>query len=207
MTVETETDNESVDSQVDDSQTEDTSPVQGEEALGDPGKKALDAMKAQRKAAQDEARALKAELDALRAREAGREAEHAAEVEKQKAKDEALAAANRRILSAELRSAAKGRLADPSDAGLYINLSEFDVSDDGEVDTTALNTAIDDLLSRKPHLAATGRRFQGDADGGARQGDPQLRQLSDADLESMTSAQINEARKNGQLDKLLGRSS
>lgn len=202
MTVETETDT-TVDSQVDDSQTEDTAPVEGEDALGDPGKKALEAMKAQRKAAQDEARALKAELEAFKAREAGREAEHAAEVEKQKAKDEALSAANRRILSAELRAAAKGKLADPSDAGLFIDLSEFDVSDDGDVDTDALNSAIDDLLLRKPHLAATDKRFQGTADGGATK-DAGVKQLTREELKSLSPEQIVAAEAAGQLKNVLG---
>jgi hypothetical protein len=136
---------------------------------------------------------------------AGKEAEYAAEQEKQRVKDEALSAANRRILSAELRAAAKGKLADPTDASLYIDLSEFDVSDTGEVDADALTSAIDDLIARKPHLAATGRRFNGDGDGGATRGEPRLRQLTATELESMTPAQVNEARRNGQLDKVLGR--
>lgn len=201
MSAETETEVE----QVADPAPEVAEPVAGEEALGDAGKKALDAMKAERKAASDRAKAAEAERDALLAQIAGKEAEYAAEQEKQRVKDEALAAANRRIASAELRAAAKGKLADPSDAALFINVDEIDVNDDGEVDTDALNTAIDDLLSRKPHLAATARRFNGDGDGGARPGDPGKKQLTDADLDSMTPAQINQARKNGQLERLLGR--
>jgi hypothetical protein len=180
-------------------------PVPGEEALGDAGKRALDAMKAERKAASDRAKAAEAERDALKAQIAGKEAEYAAEQEKQRVKDEALAAANRRIASAELRAAAKGKLADPADAALFIDVDSFDVNDDGEVDTDALSTAIDELLSRKPHLAATGRRFNGDGDGGARPGDPKLKQLTEADIASMTPAQINEARRAGQLNKLMGR--
>ena len=206
MTVETDpVTDPNVDPQVDNPSDPPEPDPEGADKLGDAGKKALDAMKAQRKAALDAEKAAKAELEALRAQIAGKEAEHAAEVEKQKARDEALSAANRRILSAELRAAAKGKLADPSDAGLYIDLDSFEVSDDGEVDTDALSSAIDELLSRKPHLAATGRRFSGDADGGARAGDPQKRQLTERDLESMTPAQINAARKNGQLNKLMGR--
>ena len=123
-------------------------PIEGAEALGDPGKRALDTMKAERKAATDRAKAAEAERDALKAQLEGREAEHAAAQEKQRARDEALAVANKRILSAELRAAAKGKLADPSDAALYINLDEFEVSEDGEVDSDALASAIDDLLAR-----------------------------------------------------------
>jgi len=178
-------------------------PVEGEEALGDPGKKALDAMKAQRKAALDEAKAAKAERDALKAQLEGRDQEYAAEQEKQRVKDEALAAANRRILSAELRAAAKGKLADPTDAALYIDLNEFEVSDDGEVDSDALASAIDDLIARKSHLAADSRRFDGAADQGAK-GTQRLTQLSATDLDSMSPAEINSARREGRLNKVLG---
>ena len=178
-------------------------PIEGAEALGDPGKKALDTMKAERKAATDRAKAAEAERDALKAQLEGREAEHAAAQEKQRARDEALAVANKRILSAELRAAAKGKLADPSDAALYINLDEFEVSEDGEVDSDALASAIDDLLARKSHLAADGRRFDGAADQGAK-GEPRQSQLSATDLETMSAAEINQARRDGRLNKVLG---
>ena len=178
-------------------------PIEGAEALGDPGKRALDTMKAERKAATDRAKAAEAERDALRAQLEGREAEHAAAQEKQRARDEALAVANKRILSAELRAAAKGKLADPSDAALYINLDEFEVSEDGEVDSDALASAIDDLLARKSHLAADSRRFDGAADQGAK-GEPRQSQLSATDLETMSAAEVNQARRDGRLNKALG---
>jgi len=178
-------------------------PIEGAEALGDAGKKALDAMKAQRKAALDEAKAAKAERDALKAQLEGRDAEYAAEQEKQRVKDEALAAANKRILSAELRAAAKGKLADPTDAALYIDLNEFEVSDEGEVDSDALASAIDDLIARKSHLAADSRRFDGAADQGAK-GSPRVSQLTETNLESMSTAEINQARREGRLNKILG---
>ena len=178
-------------------------PVQGEEALGDPGKKALDAMKAQRKAADARAKAAEERAAAAEAKLEGREAEFAAEQEQKRMTAEALAGANRRILSAELRAAAKGKLADPSDAALYINLDEFEVSEDGEVDSDALASAIDDLLARKSHLAADSRRFDGAADQGAK-GEPRQSQLSATDLETMSAAEINQARRDGRLNKVLG---
>lgn len=199
MTVTNET--EPTVNQVEEPQAE--APVAGEEALGDAGKKALDTMKAERKAATDRARAAEAELEALKAQMAGREQEHAAEVERQRAKDEALAAANQRILSAELKAAAKGKLADPADAHLFIDLKQFDVSDDGDVDTDALNTAIDELISRKPHLAATAKRFDGSADGGAKK-DAGVQQVTRDELKSMTPEQIVAAEAEGRLKNLLG---
>lgn len=178
-------------------------PIEGAEALGDPGKKALDTMKAERNAERNRAKELQAERDALKAQLEGREAEHAKEQERQAAKDEALAAANKRILSAELRAAAKGKLADPTDAALYINLDEFEVSEDGDVNSDSLREAIDDLLARKPHLAADTRRFDGAADQGAK-GTNRPSQLTATDLDSMSPAEINSARREGRLDKLLG---
>jgi hypothetical protein len=175
-------------------------PVEGEEALGDPGKKALDSMKAERKAALDRAKAAEAERDALLAKLEGREAEYSAEVEKRKVKDDA-------ILRAELKAAAKGKLADPADASLFINLSDFEVSDTGDVDADALNTAIDDLIARKPHLAATaGRRFDGDADAGPK-GDPKKagQITSREELSRMSPEQIVEAEAAGRLDGMLNR--
>jgi len=146
-----------------------TATVAGESALGDAGKKALDAMKAERKAARDQAAAEKARADALQAKLDGKEAEHQAAAEKAAAEAAALAKANTRILKAEVRAAAAARLTDPADALLHIDLSSFEVGDDGEVDADAITTAIDDLISKKPYLAVQdGKRFQGGADGGAR---------------------------------------
>lgn len=143
----------------------------GAEHLGDPGKKALETMKAERKAARDEAAKFKADLEALQAKVDGKEAEHVAELEKQRVQNDALSVANQRILKAELRAAAAGKLADPADALRFLDLGKFEVDTDGEVDTAAVNAALDELLKTKPYLAAQGgKRFQGSGDGGARNG-------------------------------------
>lgn len=175
------------------------------DGLGDAGKKAIDAMKAERNQARDEKKRLQAELDALRAAAEGREAEHQAELERQRVKDEALAEANMRILKAEVRAGAAGKLADPTDALQFIDLSSFEVSNDGVVDTDVIAQAIEELLKEKPYLAAqSGSRFQGDADSGPRNVGGSTRQLGQSDLDGMTAQEINDARKAGQLDKLLG---
>jgi hypothetical protein len=178
--------------------------IEGQEALGDPGKKALDTMKGERNAARDEAKALKARLDALEAQAAGREAEHAAEIEKQRVKDEALSAANQRILRSELKAAATGKLADPADAALFINLAEFTVSDDGDVDSSALDAAISDLLTRKPHLAAKQGRFDGSADQGGQRGEGKPSQITREQLKTMTPEAIVEAEAAGRLTTVMG---
>ena len=47
------------------------------------------------------------------------------------------------------------------------------MSDDGEVSAADLASAVQDLITRKPYLAAQGgARFQGSADGGARNDTP-----------------------------------
>ena len=192
---------DAVDTETVDETVEVDAPVEGEEALGDPGKKALDAMKAERKAAVDRAKAAEARAAELEAKLEGREAEYAAEVEKRKTQNEA-------ILRAELKAAAKGKLADPSDAGLFINLSDFEVSESGDVDADALNAAIDDLIARKPHLGASvARRFDGDADAGPKGNGKPGQITSREELSRMTPEQIVEAEANGRLEELLGRKS
>lgn len=135
-----------------------------------------DRFEAQQKVNRDLERKLKAtedsraELAALKAQVEGREAEHKATLDAQRVKDEALSAANQRILKAEVRAAAAGKLNDPQDALRFLDLSGFEVGPDGDVDGETVAAAIDDLLKNKPYLAAQGVRFQGGADGGARKG-------------------------------------
>lgn len=178
--------------------------VDGEDALGDKGKKALDAMKAERNAAREEARKAREEADALKAAAEGREAEHRAEQERRATEREALEKANDRIRRSEVKAAAKGVLADPADAYKFLNLEEFEVDDDGNVDEQAIADALADLVKSKPYLAVQdGKRFQGDPDAGARN-EARPAQLTQSDLDRMTPEQISEARKKGQLDDLLG---
>lgn len=134
-------------------------PVDGEEALGDKGKQALDRMKAAKKAAEDRAKAAEAEAAELRAKAEGREAEFKAEQERRNVEAAALAKANERILRAEIRAAATGVLADPLDALRFpesVDLSAFEVGEDGSVDSDAITAAIGALVKAKPYLAAQG---------------------------------------------------
>lgn len=187
--------------------TESAAVQHGEAALGDAGKKALDAMKAERNAAREAAKKAADELAALKAAAEGREAEHKAQQEAQRVKDEALAAANVRILKAEVRAAAAGKLSDPADALRFLNLSDFEVGTDGEVDASQVAKAIDDLIASKPYLAAQGgQRFQGSPDGGARNDATKPAQLTRDDMKRMSPEQIADAEAKGQFDSLLGRS-
>jgi|SRR5665647_2780881 len=148
----------------------------GAEALGDAGKRALDAMKAERNQARTDAATAKAEAETLKAQIAGRETEHKATVEAQRVKDEARTEAdkraNQRILKADIRAAAAAKLADPADALRYLDLSTFDVKDDGETDSAAIAAAVDKLIQEKPYLAAATAPKWPNIDANARNGNP-----------------------------------
>lgn len=178
--------------------------------LGDAGKKALDVVRAERAAAKKEAREAKAALTEAQAelaklRGGNTEAQANADAAA-KAVAEATQKANQRILRAEIKAAAGSKLSDPADAIRLLDLDQFEVGADGEIDAKEIADAIDDLLKAKPYLAATatsgGRRFPASADGGARSGS-QTAQLTVQDLKRMTPEQIVEARLKGQLDDLL----
>jgi len=55
---------------------------------------------------------------------------------------------------AEVRAAAAGKLADPSDALRFLDLAQFEVGEDGDIDQDEIADAIDELLTQKPYLAA-----------------------------------------------------
>ena len=150
-----------------------------------------------------EAGTLRDQVAELQAKIEGKEKEYAAEQERRKVEMEALSKANQRILKAEIRAQATAKLADPADALLYLDMSSFEVGDDGEVDAQAITAAIDDLIASKPYLAAQGRRFQGGADGGARK-DSAPAQLTRADLGRMSPDEIVKAKAEGRLNDLLG---
>lgn len=171
-TAETTVDQSTADGAASETGAESAAVTEGATALGDAGKKALDAMKAERNEAKAETKRLSDEYAALKAQIEGREAEHAATLAAQAVKDEALSAANQRILKAEVRAQAASKLNDPKDALLYLDLSGFEVGEDGEVDGDAVAAAIDKLITDKPYLAAQGTRFKGEADGGARKEPP-----------------------------------
>jgi hypothetical protein len=178
----------------------------GAEALGDPGKKALDTMKAQRNAEREKRRELERQLEELRAPKPANEGDQPdPDAIRREAAREATKAANTRILKSEIKAAAAGRLADPKDALVYLDLSSFEVNEDGDVDTEEISEAIADLLTRKPYLAANGRpRFQGTGDGGAARKASGPSQLTRADLKGMTPDQIHKAKAEGRLNDVLG---
>jgi hypothetical protein len=178
--------------------------TEGAPALGDAGKKALDAMKAERNEAKAEAKRIADEFAALKAQVEGKQAEFEAQKAAREVEQSALAKANDRIIKAEVKAASAGKLADPLDALKFLDLGSFEVDDDGNVDSSAIAAAIGALIADKPYLAAQGGgRFQGSADGGTRNGTAADRQLSRDDLSRMTPEQISEATDKGLFNDLL----
>lgn len=171
----------------------DDKPDDEDKPLGPAGEKAYLAEKEKRKQAAERARAEKARADAAEAelaklrRAAERAKAKVAKPEEEPADDEpdidpeeiqreadakATAKANERIIKAEVRASAAGKLSDPVDALKFLDLSKFEVDADGNVDTEQIDDAIADLLEKKPYLAVPAqgerKRFKGSGDGGAK---------------------------------------
>lgn len=176
----------------------------GADALGDPGKRALDSMKAQRNAERERRRALEAQLAELQAPKPAEDGQLDADAIRAQAAREATAKANTRILRSEVKAAAAGRLKDPSDAFAHLELSSFEVDANGDVDASEISDAIEDLLTRKPYLAASSRpRFEGTADGGAARTPSGPAQLTRQDLDGMSPEAIVQAKREGRLKDIL----
>ncbi|MEU5664753.1 hypothetical protein [Streptomyces longwoodensis] len=98
-----------------------------------------------------------------------------AEAIRERAREEARAEVWTERVEAAAIAAAAGRLANPARVAQLLGEDLADVPKDakGRPDKDAITELIDELLETDPYLAApatggTGRRFQGDADGGAR---------------------------------------
>jgi hypothetical protein len=133
---------------------------EGADKLGDAGKKALDKMKADRAAARQEAATAKREAAALAKKVAEFEDRDRSDLEKATAKADRLAEqaakATARAVAAEVRALSTGRFEDPTDAAetLMRDPSQY-VLDSGDIDTDAIQAALDGLLERKPHWAVS----------------------------------------------------
>lgn len=183
--------------------TPDTDTATEPDGLGDPGKKALDAERKARREAEKQLREMRDRIAQMEETQ-NKTAEERAQIEQQRAFErEALVKANLRIVKAEVRAAAAGELADPADALRFIDLDDFEVDDEGGVDTDAIRGAVADLVKTKPYLAARREpRIEGSADGGAREAS-RPRQLTQDDVRRMKPEQVDQALRDGQLADLL----
>lgn len=191
---------EKADEPVEDDAGEDkASAEEDDKPLGAAGEKAYQAEKvkrreeaAKRRAAEKERDDAKAQLDKLRRAAERAKAKPAAKPDdtkpdtaqdddfdpeeiQRKADEAATAKANERIVKAEVRASAAGKLSDPKDALKFLDLSKIEVDADGNVDSDEIDDAIADLLKNKPYLAVAqgdGKRFKGSGDGGAKPAKP-----------------------------------
>lgn len=121
--------------------------------LGPKGERALEAEKEKRRAAAAKLAAANARIAEL---EAPKEGDQTPEQLRAEIERETAAKYNTRIVRAEVKAAATYLFADPDDAVAFLNLSDFDVDDNGDVDASDIEDALTDLLARKPHLAKQG---------------------------------------------------
>ncbi|MCG6499455.1 hypothetical protein [Kitasatospora sp. A2-31] len=179
----------------------------GADNLGDAGKRALDAMKAKWREERDRRKAAESERDQLKATKPTEGGDDADSIRTQ-VRAEARAEALRERALDRLEAKAARVLADPEDARAYLSARVEDFIDGDAIDTEAITDALEDLLKRKPYLAATAAgsrpRFEGTGDGGARKASTGPRQLTENDVKRMTPEQIDEAHRKGQLRDYLG---
>lgn len=187
------------DSENDDSgeSDEDEDDPDGADALGDKGKNALRAMKERVKASKKEARDAKAELASLKNSAGKSQEEQEAQAEREQRDAAILNKANERIVRSEIKSAAAGKLQNPALAVRLLDISDFEVDEDGNVDEDEIAEAIDELLEREPYLAVQG--------GGAPKFDSArgkrktTKKYTQKDLDSMSPAEIAKAYDEGKV--------
>ncbi|MFJ2579976.1 hypothetical protein [Kitasatospora aureofaciens] len=133
-----------------------TSDGDGTAALGDAGKRALDAMKAERAAARQQAAAEKKRADELAATVAEFENRDKTDLERATAAADAASkraeAATARAVRAEVKALAAAGFADPDDAAAFLDLGRYTDSA-GDIDTSTIQADLTALLEKKPHLA------------------------------------------------------
>lgn len=132
-------------------------PIEGEEALGDPGKRALEAIKAKHK--EERAKRLALE-EKLREATTPKGDEQDPEVIREQIRREVRAEADREIIAARVEASAAKYLHNPADAVAFIDLSLFQL-ENGKVDADEIQSAIKDLIAERPYLAVTGTPQRG----------------------------------------------
>ncbi len=135
------------------------------DALGDPGKQALDRMKAERNDAQKQLKQLQRELEQARTAQMN-DSERATAEAVSKARAEERGTWAQRLAAAQFVALAARRNSEFDAQAVLddLNLARY-IADDGEPDVKGLTSAVERLV---PALAET-RRVYGAADQGARQ--------------------------------------
>lgn len=124
----------------------DDAPATGEDALGDAGKKALDAMKAERNEATKRAKQLERELAQVR-QASMTDAEKAVAEAEARGRSQAVADYGKRLVRSEFAAEAARRNPEFDTATVldFLDLSRL-VGDDGEPDTKAIRAAVERVV-------------------------------------------------------------
>lgn len=179
-------------------------------AENDPDKGAKDALVAEREARRkerEERKQLRDELAALKQQLADKDKpadEAALDAARREAETAANERANERIVKAELRAAAAGKVSNLTALTRLADVSQIDVDQDGNPSADDIEDAITQFLTDFPEFAADKSKFTGSADQGSKGKQTKPGQLTQNDLKNMSPEQINAARDAGLLDKLLG---
>lgn len=104
-------------------------------------------------------RAQKAEAELEKLRQAAlSDQEKAVEAARNEGRNEGRSVGDKRLIRAEVITAAAGKAADPSDVYALLDardaLTGIEVAEDGTIDTKAITAAVDALLTEKKHLVA-----------------------------------------------------
>lgn len=118
---------------------------------------------------------------------------------RREAEEAALAKASQRVIKSEIRVVAAQKGIDPDLASKLVDIDEVDVSEDGEIDRSHLESLIEELIGKYPTLKPSAQ--YGSADQGPRGSYP--KQLSKSDLENMSPEKAYEAYKKGLANKAL----
>ena len=142
-------------------------PATGDDGLGESGKRALDAERAQRREAERRAKALGDELEALKSSQLSDHEKAIAKARKEAA-DEANVRASAMVRRAEVRRALQGAGVTPDALDLAAMAAEFaalGVDEDGNV--VDLDRSVEAFRKAHPSLFAAARPAAGNFDGGS----------------------------------------
>lgn len=177
-------------------------PATGDEPLGEPGKKALEAERQRAAAFERQLKETTAKLDELTKAQMS-DTEKAIATARSEGEQAAEDRWRTQVGKLSVQAAAAGKFASPEDAHLF--LDEIPFAADGTVDQAALTVKLDKLLADKPYLAATGATPPPPANppvvptgprGGA--GTP----ITQDDLKKLSPDQITELYRKGELNHL-----
>lgn len=181
---------------LDNPDTEESDDVEDDDRpLGEKGEKALERIKEKEKAGRAEIRKLRQQVAELT--KPAEDEEKTPEQIRAEIEAEVRADTDKKVVRAEVKSALKDRVADPDQFLRFLDLSQFTVTEDGSVDPDEL----DEFLELVP-TAQGGKKFTPLNHGRPRK--PAGDQLTREQLKDMSEDEIEEARRKGRLNDLLG---